>query len=312
MRTNLHDWMRVGIVQFMLYPDCISGSGPIPETTATIIDRNFFDFVELGPINDPAMRKETIALCQQARVEIAYDGQPLTLLPGLDLEAEDPASRQKAIDAMKRGIEEASEMGSTTCGVMSGKYYPRDMDVEAGLARLADSLKALCAFASPMGITLCLENFDQHPYSKDCLVGPTPMAAKLAETVKAETSNFGLLPDLSHTPIIPEEPRFMVESAYPHIARTQIGNGSNNPYSPYYGDDHPYFGADLTQVGIPQLTEFLQALVDVGFLNRETPGLVGFEIKPKSGEDPIAIMAGSQRALEQAWAEVSLPCPQVP
>ena len=307
MRRDLHGWMRVGIVQFMIYPDCISGGGPIPETTRTIIDRNFFDFVELGPINDPGMRRETVALCRQARVEIAYDGQPLTLLTGLDLEAPDPAARQQAIDAMKRGIEEAAEMESKTCGVMSGKYWPRDLDVTAALDRLMLSLVELCRYAAPMGITLCLENFDQHPYSKDCLVGPTPMAASLAEAVKAETPNFGLLPDLSHTPIIPETPRFMVENAVPHIVRTQIGNGSNDPYSPYYGDDHPYFGAALTQVGIPQLTEFLQALVDVGFLNRENPGLVGFEIKPKSGEDPVAIMAGSERALQEAWGKVVLP-----
>ncbi len=307
MRQNLHDWMRVGIVQFMIYPDCISGDGPIAETTRSIIDRNFFDFVELGPINDPGMRKETIALCRQARVEIAYDGQPLTLLPGLDLEAEESSARQKAIDAMKRGIDEAAEMDSKTCGVMSGKYWPRDLDVPAALDRLAASLVELCVYAEPMGITLCLENFDQHPYSKDCLVGPTPMAASLAQTVKSETANFGLLPDLSHTPIIPETPRFMVENANPHIVRTQIGNGSNDPYSAYYGDDHPYFGAAGTQVGIPQLTEFLQALVDVGFLSLQHPGLVGFEIKPKPGEDPVAIMAGSERALNEAWAEVKLP-----
>ena len=307
MTANLHDWMRVGIVQFMLYPDCISGTGPIVETTAKIVERNFFDVIELGPINDPVVRQDTIAVCSQARVGIAYDGQPLTLLPGLDLEAVEASNRQIAIDAMKRGIDEAAEMNSETCGVMSGKFWPRDLDVAAATGRLRDSLVELCTYAAPAGITLCLENFDQHPYSKDCLVGPTPMAADLALAVKVETPNFGLLPDLSHTPIIPETPRFMVENAYPHIVRTQIGNGSNNPYSAYYGDDHPYFGAALTQVGIPQLTEFLQALVDVDFLNTETPGIVGFEIKPKAGENPEAIMAGSERALKEAWSHVNLP-----
>jgi sugar phosphate isomerase/epimerase len=190
---------------------------------------------------------------------------------------------------------------------MSGKYWPRTIDVAAALARLKDSLVELCAFAESYNITLCLENFDQHPYSKDCLVGPTPMAAKLAEEVKLETANFGLLPDLSHTPIIPEAPRFMVESAAPYIVRSQIGNGSNDPYSEYYGDDHPYFGAARTQVGLPQLVEFLQALVDVGFLNETNPGIVGFEIKPKPGENPEAIMAGSERILKDAWKQVILP-----
>lgn len=307
MREDLHDWMRVGIVQFMLYPECIGGDGPILETTADIIEDDFFDVIELGPINSERVRQQVVAICSQARVEICYDGQPLTLLPGLDLEAENKMDRRRAVDAMKRGIDEAAFMESATCGVMSGKYWPRTINVKDALARLEESLIELCEHAAPAGIVMCLENFDQVPYSKDCLVGPTPMAADLAVAVKKSTPNFGLLPDLSHTPIMEETARFMIESANPHIVRTQIGNASNNPYSAHYGDGHPYFGAAKTNVGIPQLTEFLQALVDVGYLNRENPGIVGFEVKPKTGESPRAIMAGSQRALKEAWRDVCLP-----
>lgn len=306
-QPSLHDYMQVGIVQFMIYPQCFGGAGPIIETVSSLAEDTFFDFLELGRINGSAVRKQVISVLSQARVNVEYDGQPFTLLPGLDLEAEQPSDRHQAIDAMKQAIDQAAEFSSPTCGVMSGKFYPRDLNVDAAVGRLTESLVGLCEYAQQYGITLCLENFDQTPYSKDCLIGPTAMAAELAKSVRGSAPNFGLLPDLSHTPIMNETPRQMVEAADGYIIRTQIGNGSANPYSAHYGDNHPYFGAPLTGVGIEQLTEFLQGLVDVGFLSKTHRGKVGFEVKPASGEDPLAIIAGSKRALIQAWQRVKLP-----
>lgn len=306
-QAPLHDYMQVGIVQFMIYPQCIGGTGPILETVTSLADDIFFDFLELGRIDGKEIRKQVISVLSQARVSVEYDGQPFTLLPGLDLEAELASERQKAIDAMKQAIDQAAEFSSPTCGVMSGKLYPSDINVDAAVGRLTESLVCLCEYAQQYGITLCLENFDQVPYSKNCLIGQTTMAATLAQRVRDSAPNFGLLPDLSHTPIMNETPRQMVEAANGYIVRTQIGNGSSNPYSSHYGDNHPYFGAPLTGVGINQLTEFLQALVDVGFLSRAQRGKVGFEVKPASGEDPLAIIAGSKRALTEAWQHVRLP-----
>lgn len=304
MEEPLHDYMRVGIVQFMVYPACFGGSGPQLETVTEIACNPFFDIVEIGPINDPDVRSQVISVMSQARVEAVYDGQPLTLIPGLNLESEDNASRQTAIEAMKGGIDEAAEVGSKTCGVMSGKAYPPGLDYAKATARLADSLKELCDYARPKAITLCLENFDRVPYSKDCLIGPTPEAAKLAEMVCKEYDNFGLIIDLSHSAIMGEQPRFMIEAAKDFIVRTQIGNCSTNPYSQHYGDNHAYFGAPLTSVSIEDLTEFLAAMLETGFISKEKKGIVSFEVKPLSSESSKAIIAGSIRALKQAWRDV--------
>lgn len=304
--TSLHDYMQIGIVQFMIYPECISGDGPILETVSSLVDDGFFDFLELGPINSATVRKQVISVMSQARVGIEYDGQPLTLLPGLDLESPDKTQRTRAVNAMKVGIDQAAEFSSPSCGVMSGKLYPANLNQGEALQRLCDSMVELCEYATQYNVTLCLENFDQIPYSKDCLVGPTAMAAELSAEVRKHTANFGLLPDLSHTPIMNETPSQMIEAAKGFIIRTQIGNSSTNPYSSHYGDNHPYFGAPLTDVGITQLTEFLQALVNMGFLSKENKGKVGFEVKPSSGEDPLAIIAGSKRALLEAWKRVEI------
>ncbi len=304
--ASLHDYMNIGIVQFMIYPQCFNGDGPILETVSSLVEDDFFDFLELGPINSATVRKQVISVMSQARVSVEFDGQPATLIPGLSLEAADNVDRTRAIDAMKNAIDQAAEFGSPSCGVMSGKLYPADLNQPQALLRLRDSLIKLCEYASQYDITLCLENFDQVPYSKDCLVGPTSMAAQLAGDVRKQTPNFGLLPDLSHTPILNETPSQMIEAAGEFIVRAQIGNASNNPYSSHYGDNHPYFGAPLTNVGIDQLTEFLQSLVNIGYLSRDSKGKVGFEVKPSSGENSLAIIAGSKRALKTAWEQVKL------
>ena len=85
------------------------------------------------------------------------------------------------------------------------------------------------------------------------------------------------------------------------LTRVQIGNCSTDPYSAYYGDVHPYFGAPRTDVGIPQLAEFLGALLEVGFLKRGGDGVVGFEVKPGAADNPVAIQTGCRRTLEEAW-----------
>ncbi len=303
MDAPIGSFMRPAIVQFMLYPQLISGTGPITETLLTILADPFFQAVELGPIHDPAVLAKVTRLLAQARVDAVYDGQPWTMVPGLDLEAESPTARDQALSAMRGAIDQAAALGSRTCGVMSGKLTP-GLDAGAALKRLIESLVTLCEYAAPKGITLCLENFDQLPYSKNSLIGPTALAAEIAQAVRRRASNFGLLLDLSHLPIMGETPRQAVMAARAVLTRAQIGNCSTDPYSPYYGDSHPYFGAPRTNVGIAELAEFLSALLEVGFLERGGTGVVGFEVKPGPDDHPTTILAGCRRALSAAWALV--------
>jgi sugar phosphate isomerase/epimerase len=304
MRERLQEYMRPSIVQFMIYPELIGGTGPIVDTLMTILRDPFFTAVEIGKINDPAVLSQVASLTRQARVEVFYCGQPWTLVPGLDLEAEEASARQQAIDAMKQAIDQAAALSSKTCGVMSGKITP-GLDRKKAFGRLVDSLVLLCDYAAPKGIALAIENFDQVPYSKDCLIGPTAEAVALTRAVRSQTPNFGILLDLSHLPIMGETARSAVETGGEYITRVQIGNCSTDPYSAYYGDVHPYFGAPRTNVGIAELAEFLRALIDIGYLKQGgDPAVVSFEVKPGGSDNSLAIMAGCRRALEEAWAMV--------
>jgi len=55
---------------------------------------------------------------------------------------------------------------------------------------------------------------------------------------------------------------------------------------------------------VPELAAYLRALLDAGFLSRERRPVLSFEVKPLAGESVEALIAGSKRVLDQAWAAV--------
>jgi hypothetical protein len=73
---------------------------------------------------------------------------------------------------------------------------------------------------------------------------------------------------------------------------------------PAYGDYHPRFGLPGSEVDIPALAEFLQALFTVGYLKegcKDRP-IVSFEVKPLPGESSEIVLANAKRSLIEAWA----------
>ncbi|MDX9975321.1 MAG: TIM barrel protein [FCB group bacterium] len=299
MAESLHDFMKVGIIHFMAFPQCGGGDGPIAETFRTLALDPFFDVIEVTQVKDPAARKQVRAIAEQARVDIPFGAQPILLGGKLDLNSPDVAARQKAIDAIKAAIDEAAELESDALAVLSG---PVTEDRGAAMGRLVDSLKQLCAYGKPKGIRIVLETFDQVPYGKNCLIGPTEDAVKVSEAVREEYPDFGLLLDLSHLPLLAESSKHAIKAAGKHLVHVHIGNCAMDDAShPAYGDNHPRFGAPGTRNDVPELVQFLMVLLDSGFLRRDERRIVSFEVKPMAGEDAEAVVAGSKRTLIEAW-----------
>ena len=53
-----------------------------------------------------------------------------------------------------------------------------------------------------------------------------------------------------------------------------------------------------------ELAEFLRVLLEIGSLNKETPLIVSFEVKPFGSEDPDLVVANAKRTLNRAWVLV--------
>lgn len=302
MQGDLHDFMSVGIVHFMAYPACMGGEGPVVETVSALCADPFWDLLEIAPVKDEAARETVRAVAEQARVDLAIAAQPVILGGKLDPNSADVAARAAAVKAVQGAVDQAHAMGLSGVAMLSG---PVCEDYDEGKNRLTESLDEICAYAGERGIDIVLETFDQAPFGKNCLIGPTRDALDIAERLRPKHDNFGLLLDLSHLPLIGESSREALECARDHLAHVHIGNcAMDDPNHPAYGDNHPRFGAPGTRNDVPELIEFFKVLFDMGYLAEGNRPPVSFEVKPMPGEDVDAVIAGSKRALIEAWRAV--------
>ncbi len=84
-----------------------------------------------------------------------------------------------------------------------------------------------------------------------------------------------------------------------------MGNAvSADPSLEAYGDAHPRFGFPNSENDVNELVEYLQVLLDIGFLNKDKPPIVSFEVKPWKDEDPDLVAANAKRVLNEAWAKL--------
>lgn len=299
MNEPLQDYIKVGLVHFMAWPECMGGDGPILDSISAVAGDPFFEVLEITRINDPAIRDQAKAILDENEIELGFGAQPILLGGGLDLNHMEDAERRKAIEAVEAGIDEAEQMGIRNVGVLSGRP---DGDKGAAMDRLVDSLKELSAYAGARGCRVVLETFDQVPYGKNCLIGPTRDAVQVSEAVRAEHPDFGLMLDLSHLPLIGESSEEAIGIAGDHMVHVHMGNcAMDDPEHPAYGDNHPRFGAPGTRNDVPELAEFLRVLLDTGYLTRDERKAISFEVKPMAGETSEEIIEASKETLLEAW-----------
>jgi len=298
-------YLEMSIVHFMAYPETIGGDGPIIETLTEIALDPFFTAVEIGRINDGKTRKEVARLLKQAHMRVGFGAQPILLKGKHNLNSPDENQRREAIDAVKAGIDQAYEVEAERLALLSGPA-PEGDKREEEIKLLCDSLNQICEYAERQGdLGITLEIFDPD-IDKKALIGHSQDAAKVAEVVKEEHPSFGLLVDLSHLPLQRETPKEALSAVADHLVHVHIGNCvMKDPNHPAYGDQHPRFGIERGENGVPQLVEFIEALFAVGFLGKERP-FAGFEVKPLEGESSQVVIANTKRTFNEAWAKVKM------
>ena len=203
MKDSLQNYMQVGIVHFMAYPECGTGQGPIYETLTKIVDDEFFSAVEITWIKDPAERARVKALLAASHMTVGYGAQPCLLSQKLNLNHFDAGERKRAVDQVIACIDEAAEVGAGAVAVLSG--VDPGQRREDAFKLLVQSVLELCSYAKAKGIRFILESFDSK-YDKKCLIGPAKDALTLCKAVRKVYPTFGIMVDLSHLPIQDETP----------------------------------------------------------------------------------------------------------
>lgn len=303
MNQPIEAYARLGLVHFMAFPELASGKGPWEETVRMIALDPFFTAIEITHIEDPGVRERVRDLTRLARLSVGYGAHPAILGRKLNLNALDEKERAAACGVLKKHLDEAVYMGAETFVLLSGKD-PGEMDRAAAIAALVKSLEELCAYSTSLqGPRVVLELFDCE-VDKCCLMGPAPLAAEVAEKVKARQDNFGLLVDLSHIPLLKESPKQALLPVKNYLSGAHLGNAVTNPDLAGYGDYHPIFGTPGSANDLPEMMEFLKTLLEIDFLNETKRPIVSFEIKPQAGQDPLVVIANAKRVLREAWARL--------
>lgn len=306
MQGRPQDYMTVGIVHFMAFPETMGGSGPIVETVGKIAKDPFFGAIELGPIIDAGTRREVRDLLKGQSMQVGFGAQPIELANKLDINSLDQATRSAAIAKIKEGIDMAADVGAGRVAVLSGPD-PGEAKRKEATDALVDSLNQLCAYAESKGInSFALETFDR-TIDKKSLVGPTVEAIEVSKRVRQQHPGFGLMLDLSHLPLQYETVDQMLQTGKEHLIHAHIGNCVMESGHKLYGDLHPHFGCAGGINDVPQLTEFLKGLLDIGYIGQGSQNIVAFEVRPHGIHDQDTsegILTHSKQTLEKAWAQV--------
>jgi sugar phosphate isomerase/epimerase len=303
MEKSLQAYMRCGIVHFMAFPELGGGSGPWEETVRHIALDPFFNAIEITHIEDSHVRERVKDLIGLAGLAVGYGAHPTILGQGLNINSLDADERHQACKVLKDHLDEAQYMGAETFVILSGKD-PGQAQRQEAVEALVESLRTLCDYSDKKGgPKVVIEVFDSE-VDKRCLLGPAALARAVGEAVAEDYSNFGLLVDLSHIPLLNESPTQALVPVKKYVAGLHIGNAVIDPECAGYGDNHPIFGTPGSANDVAEVAEFLRVLLDTGLLDGKQKPIVSFEIKPLEGQDSLVMIANAKRVLNEAWAMV--------
>jgi len=304
MKEAFSNYAKLGLIHFMAYPDVMKGQGLVESLESIAADADL-EVIEITSFADETARARAQQILAASAITVAFGAQPIILGGKLDLGALSDAERTRAVKRLKDAIDEAIAFRAVGFAVMSGPD-PGPERREPAMQALEQSLCELSAHADAKGgPPVLLETFDRVPFGKNCLVGPTDEAVALARRVRRKHARFGLMVDLSHLPLLGESPEACLGVAKDVLAHVHVGNCViRDPKHPAYGDNHPRFGCEGGENGVPELAAFLRALLDVGYLDPKRRPIVSFEVKPMAGESSGAVIANAKRTLAEAWRMV--------
>lgn len=300
MEKSMRRYMRVGTILHVSYKQLGSGEGPILECLKKIVTDPYFEVVEVAHMKDAEVRKAAADMIARGHMTSSYGGQGRMLGAGLNINDLNEEGRQKALASLKKGIDEAYEMGVEDFAFLAGRY--EEETKEESFQALLKSTRELCEYAKSKGdMPVLCEVFD-YDIAKKSLIGPVDMVKRYAETICAEYDNFGLMVDLSHIPMLHETIEESLLPVQQYIRHAHMGNTViKSPECPAYGDEHPRFGFPNSENDVEELAAYLRLLLKIGFLNEKKRPIVSFEIKPFGEEDPEVCLANAKRTLDLAW-----------
>jgi sugar phosphate isomerase/epimerase len=309
MIESWNKFMNIGTIHFMSYPEVMKGEGPVAETLEKILSNDFFTAVELTHIADDKVREQVKNMLKSSYIVSAYGAQPVLLRNKLDINSLVEEERRRAIEEIKKCIDEAAFLGTKGIAVLSGPHPGKEFEAEA-IKKLLLSLEELCSYSQKYNLGFELETFD-FDVDKKCLIGKSELAAEVAAEIRKKYSNFGLILDLSHFPLQYEATKKALNNCLEFITHLHIGNCVlKDKNHPAYGDLHPRFGIEGGENDVVEVRDFFATLFESGWLKNDAgkrssdKPIISFEVKPMPGENSNIVLANSIRVFKEAWSSL--------
>jgi len=302
---SIYNNLKLGIVHFKAFPEVKDGGGPFVETLYKILEDDFWTAVEVGMVGDVKVRNEVRNMLAVAHVEVAYATQPKVLGNKLNLNSLDKKERAKAVSSVKSCVDEAFNLGASVVRLLSGKD-PGDAEREDAKKALIDSFSEIVDYAGELGkMNFTLKIFDRD-IDKKALIGHFSDAADIAEVLCPKYPNFGLLSDLSHFPLLGEDPKEALPKIKQYPLHFHIGNCiMRDRLHPAYGDLQPRFGIPGGETDTDEVRGYFQLLKDMGLIGPEKKPILSAEVRPLLAEETSElIIANAKRTIKEAWAGV--------
>ncbi|MBP1992931.1 sugar phosphate isomerase/epimerase family protein [Paenibacillus eucommiae] len=308
MMQQLEKTAGIGIVLPKLFPFPQSKPEQMITSLLSILEDPFFTAVEVSYIADQATRALAKKYMQYSCVEILFNGGDAFRELDINLSSLDPDVRRKSVQQCLMLIDHCYEMDAKIMHIVTGKFEGEEnkrRSLEAFIASTMELCKYAKTKAESYELCISLEIGDRH-LDRHYLLGPTREAVQAARTIQSEYSNFGLLLDQSHLPLMEEDPRKSLWLAKDYLTHIHVGNCyMKDRQAPYFGDKHIPFGVKDSEVGVAELTAFITTLKEIGFFTSPKPTrkpVITFEVGCLEQESPKLVIANLKRTFFEAWA----------
>lgn len=303
MRDSIHDYCKLGIVHSMAFPQSKESEDAFVSSLKRLLYDESFEVIEIGSLPFPSLHTIVPDLIHSAHAELTYSGHSLLFAAEANINSLDEAERTHAVSILKKGIDQAYAFKALDFQFLSRGFDAERIDEH--LVALIKSTIELCSYAEKRGnMPVCHEIFD-YDIDKKSLVGPVSLAKRYAQEVTKHVSNFGIMVDCSHIPMLYETIDESLDPIANYIVHAHMGNTIiADPKHPYYGDTHPRFGYPGSENDTEYLTLYLQKLLALGYLDKEKRPILSFEVKPQGDEDSLLVIANAKRTLRDAWRMV--------
>jgi DhnA family fructose-bisphosphate aldolase class Ia/sugar phosphate isomerase/epimerase len=311
------------LVFYMAYPgpgnlDGASRSLVDPKYLLAALDRvlrdDAFQIVEVTSLKSPKLQKDVAKKLKSSGKRVAFHCEPVQwtneeqLIDPADLSSPNEVQRRRAVDRIRRLMEEAALYGAEQVFVASGKNPASGMPYDAksehvqqqALLALGNSLRALAADAKKRKMKLALSLADSgsldHAGYRSQLLGPSARAIGLIDSLRSEGhDNLGIAAGIGRLMLNGEGPEVI-----PLLAGALHWFYLSNAV-PNRGDAAPRFGAEGSLVNSQLISDFMRALGEV-----EYNGPIGVAVRPTGSEVAEAVLAVAQGMLTEAAGSVDV------